>query len=91
VTRSSSVSSWVVRELWDVRWWSASWVPARFQGSSSWIGGIPVDWITINEVANLCVSTSSSGIGDATWYLKIKTNYKSIEILGYGFWLSMGA
>ena len=76
---SGSISSRVVSELRYQGWRSAGRVPARLQGGSSWIGSIAVDWITINEVANLCVGASSCGIGDTAWYLD-KYKYKYIRM-----------
>ena len=65
VTCLSRVPSGVVGELgYQVRR-CISWVPARLQCCSCRVGGIAIDRISVNVVANLGVGACSCGIGDA--------------------------
>jgi hypothetical protein len=65
VTSSSSVTSRVVCELGDHIWRRTGRVPARLQGSSSRVGGIAIDWVAINKIANLGVCAGNCGICNA--------------------------
>jgi len=68
VASSSWVASWVVRKLRHQAGWRAGGVPAGLEGRAGRVGGITVDGVAINEVANLgvcaCVSSTGHAAGD---------------------------
>ena len=67
---ASCVSSCVVGKLGNHIWRRVSCVPTGLQCSSSRVGCVTIEWITINMIANLCVGAGCCGISDATWNLQ---------------------